>query len=67
MSGQLSVNLIENWPINCTNLPKHIPEAPAQYMEIAYAHIEVLVTFLLVNFFGLGVVTRDHGSFEGRH
>ena len=32
-----------------------------------YAHIEVLVTFLLVNFLGLLVITRDHGSFERRH
>ena len=32
-----------------------------------YAHIEVLVTFFLVNFFGSLVITRDHGSFEGRH
>ena len=32
-----------------------------------YAHIEVLVTFLLVNFFVFLVITRDHGRFEGRH
>ena len=32
-----------------------------------YAHIEVLVTFLLVNFLGFLVITRDHGSFGGRH
>ena len=32
-----------------------------------YAHIEVLVTFLLVNFFGFLVITRDHGDFEARH
>ena len=27
---------------------------------ICYAHIEVLVTFLLVNFGGFLVITRDH-------
>ena len=32
-----------------------------------YAHIEIVVTFLVVNFFGFLVITRDHGSFEGRH
>ena len=32
-----------------------------------YAHLEVAVTFLVVNFFGLLVITRDHGSFERRH
>ena len=32
-----------------------------------YAHIEVLVTCLLVNFFVFWVITRDHGSFEWRH
>ena len=32
-----------------------------------YAHIEVVVTFLVVNFFGFLVITRHHGSFEGRH
>ena len=31
------------------------------------AQIEVLVTFLLVNFFVFLVIPRDHGSFEGRH
>ena len=32
-----------------------------------YAHIEIVVTFLVVNFFGFLVITRDHGSFEGSH
>ena len=32
-----------------------------------YAQTLILVTFLLVNFFGFSVITRDHGSFEGRH
>ena len=32
-----------------------------------YAHIEVLVTLLLVNFLGFLVITRDHGSIEVRH
>ena len=32
-----------------------------------YAHIEIVVAFLVVNFFGFLVITRDHGSFEGRH
>ena len=35
--------------------------------RLEYAHIKVLVTFLLVNFLGFLVITRDHGSFEGRH
>ena len=34
---------------------------------LGYAHFEVLVTFLLVNFFGFSVITRDHGGYEGRH
>ena len=34
---------------------------------IVYAHIEIVVAFLVVNFFGFLVITRDHGSFEGRH
>ena len=29
-------------------------------LEIMYAHIEILVTFLLVNFFGFLVTTRHH-------
>ena len=33
----------------------------------AYAHIEIVVAFLVVNFFVFLVITRDHGSFEGRH
>ena len=32
-----------------------------------YAHIEIVVAFLVVNFFGFLVITRDHGGFEGRH
>ena len=32
-----------------------------------YAHIEIVVAFLVVNFFGFLVITRDHGSFERRH
>ena len=32
-----------------------------------YAHIEIVVAFLVVNFFCFLVITRDHGSFEGRH
>ena len=27
----------------------------------------IVVTFLVVNFFGFFVIARDHGSFEGRH
>ena len=33
----------------------------------AYAHIEIVVAFLVVNFFGFLVITRDHGSYEGHH
>ena len=32
-----------------------------------YAHIEVVVAFLVVNFFVFLVITRHHGSFERRH
>ena len=32
-----------------------------------YAHIEIVVTFLVVKIFGFLVITRDHGSYEGRH
>ena len=38
-----------------------------EYWFLNYAHIEVLVTFLLVKMFGFLVITRDHGGFEGRH
>ena len=32
-----------------------------------YAHIEVVVTLVIVNFFGFLVIARDHGGYEGRH
>ena len=32
-----------------------------------HAHIKVVVTFFVVNFFGFLVIARDHGSFERRH
>ena len=32
-----------------------------------YAHIKVVVAKVVVNFFGLLVITRYHDSFEGRH
>ena len=35
--------------------------------QVFYAHIEIVVAFLVVNFFGFLVIARDHGSFEGRH
>ena len=35
--------------------------------KILYAHMLIVVTFLVVNFFGFLVIARDHGSFEGRH
>ena len=34
---------------------------------LMYAHIEIVVTFLVVKIFGLLVIARDHGSFEQRH
>ena len=40
-----------------------VPVEPARL----YAHIEVVVTFLVVNFFGFSKITRYHGGFEGRH
>ena len=37
-------------------------------LQVPYAQTLILVTFLLVHsFFGIPVITRDHGSFEGRH
>ena len=32
-----------------------------------YAHMLIVVTFLVVNVFGFLVIARDHGTFEGRH
>ena len=32
-----------------------------------YAQIKIFVSLILVNFFGFLVITRDHGSYEGRH
>ena len=32
-----------------------------------HAHIELVVAFFVVIFFGFSVITRHHGSFEGRH
>ena len=37
------------------------------YRKISYAHMLIVVAFLVVNFFGFLVITRHHGSFEGRH
>ena len=37
------------------------------YDDYYYTHIEVVVTFLVVNFFGFSKITRYHGGFEGRH
>ena len=37
------------------------------YIPSLYAHIEVLVTFLLVNNFGFWVITRHHGSLARTH
>ena len=34
---------------------------------LLYAHIEVLVTFLLVDFFGFLVITRHHAILGGCH
>ena len=36
-------------------------------LKLKYAHMLIVVTFLVVNFFGFLVITRDHGSFEGSH
>ena len=38
-----------------------------QGLTFFYAHIKVVVAFLVVNFFGFSVITRDHGGFEGCH
>ena len=36
-------------------------------LKALYAHIEVLVTFLLVNLFDFLVIKSSHGSYKGRH
>ena len=36
-------------------------------MPCNYAHIEVLVTFVLVNFWGFSVITRNLGGNKGCH
>ena len=36
-------------------------------MRNPYAHIEVVVAFLVVNFCGFLVITRHHRNFERRH
>ena len=36
-------------------------------LNVFYAHIEVLVTFLLVNFFSILDITRPHGGDERSH
>ena len=33
----------------------------------AYAHMEIVVVLIVVKFGGFLVITRDHGSFGGRH
>ena len=38
-----------------------------QFSKNFYAHMQVVVNFLVVDFFGFLVITRHHGSFEGRH
>ena len=43
------------------------PENDLSRLRNCYAHIEIVVTFSVVNFFGFLVITRHHGSFEGRH
>ena len=35
-------------------------------MEL-YAHIEIVAAFLVVILLAFSVITRHHGSFEGRH
>ena len=32
-----------------------------------YAHMEIAVVLIVVKFGGFLVITRDHGSFGGRH
>ena len=36
-------------------------------LQFFYARNLILVNLILVNFFGFLVITRDHGSFGGRH
>ena len=37
------------------------------FIIVLCAQIEIVVTFLVVKIFGFLVITRDHGSYEGRH
>ena len=41
------------------NTTKSLPDIHPEKTEIAYAHIKVVVTFLVVNFFTQMVITRD--------
>ena len=44
--------------------PKKIGKHPFRKLEIEYAHIEIVVAFLVVNFFGFLVITRNPGDGE---
>ena len=46
------------------------PEAESEVKKLQNFHPDLKISisyFLLVRFFGFLVITRDHGSFEGRH
>ena len=40
---------------------------PKNNFEQFYAHMLIVVAFLVVKIFGFLVITRDHGSFGGCH
>ena len=45
----------------------HPPVPHTTVVAEAYAQNLILVNLILVNFFSFLVITRDHGSYEGRH
>ena len=49
------------------NLQPGTPKPKKEQQNIVYAQTLLIVNLTLVNFFGFSVITRDHGSFEGRH
>ena len=80
LSSEFSWNLPGCLPVaSCSSLdvasvglsfsrgPHRMPCSGQRSVHGQYAHIEVLVTFLLINFFGFLVITRDHGGFGGCH
>ena len=62
----------------CSNISSEVPGTEQKRITIVIMiimmiviirspHVEVVVAFLVVNFFGFLDITRHHGSFEGCH